>query len=83
MAFMDNYEGNKERTDRWLATFPQGRLEAHIIEFNDMGLNAALWVSYNPTIVAILVAFIVVHKSHYLAFRSADTAWRATALPRV
>ena len=34
MAFMDNYEGNKERTDRWLATFPQGRLESHIIEFN-------------------------------------------------
>ena len=34
MAFMDNYEGNKERTDRWLATFPHGRLEAHIIEFN-------------------------------------------------
>ena len=34
MAFMYNYEGNKERTDRWLATFPQGRLEAHIIEFN-------------------------------------------------
>ena len=31
---MDNYEGNKERTDRWLATFPQGRLETHIIEFN-------------------------------------------------
>jgi hypothetical protein len=34
MAFLDNYEGNKERTDRWIATFPQGRLEAHIIEFN-------------------------------------------------
>jgi hypothetical protein len=34
MAFMDNYEGNKERTDRWIATFPKGRLEAHIIEFN-------------------------------------------------
>jgi hypothetical protein len=34
MAFMDNYEGNKERTDRWLATFPQGRLQANIIEFN-------------------------------------------------
>ena len=31
---MDNYEGNKQRTDRWLATFPQGRLETHIIEFN-------------------------------------------------
>jgi hypothetical protein len=34
MGFLDSYEGNKERTDRWLATFPQGRLEAHIIEFN-------------------------------------------------
>jgi hypothetical protein len=34
MAFMDNYEGNKERTDRWLRTFPNGRLEAHVIEFN-------------------------------------------------
>jgi hypothetical protein len=33
-TFMDGYEGNKERTDRWLATFPKGRLEAHIIEFN-------------------------------------------------
>ena len=31
---MDNYEGNKDRTDRWIATFPQGRLEAHIVEFN-------------------------------------------------
>jgi hypothetical protein len=31
---MDNYEGNKERTDRWIATYPLGRLEAHIIEFN-------------------------------------------------
>jgi len=34
MAFMDSYEGNKERTDRWIATYPQGRLETHIIEFN-------------------------------------------------
>jgi hypothetical protein len=34
MGFLDNYEGNKERTDRWISTFPQGRLEAHIIEFN-------------------------------------------------
>ena len=33
-TFMDGYEGNKERTDRWLATFPKGRLESHIIEFN-------------------------------------------------
>jgi hypothetical protein len=34
MSFMDGYEGNKERTDRWLATFPQGRLETHIIQFD-------------------------------------------------
>ena len=34
MSFMNNYEGNKQRTDRWLSTFPQGRLEAHIVEFN-------------------------------------------------
>lgn len=34
MSFMDNYEGNKDRTDRWIATFPKGRLEAHIVEFN-------------------------------------------------
>jgi hypothetical protein len=33
-SFMDGYEGNKERTDRWIATYPQGRLESHIIEFN-------------------------------------------------
>ena len=31
---MDGYEGNKERTDRWIATFPQGRLESHIVEFD-------------------------------------------------
>jgi len=34
MAFLDNYEGNKERTDRWILTYPQGRIEAHIIEFS-------------------------------------------------
>jgi hypothetical protein len=34
MGFLDNYEGNKERTDRWIATYPEGRLEAHIIEFS-------------------------------------------------
>jgi hypothetical protein len=34
MAFMDDYEGNKQRTDRWIATYPQGRLETLIIEFN-------------------------------------------------
>ena len=34
MAFMDNYEGNKDRNNRWIATYPQGRIEAHIVEFN-------------------------------------------------
>ena len=34
MGFLDNYEGNKERTDRWIATFPEGRLEAHIVNFD-------------------------------------------------
>jgi hypothetical protein len=34
MSFMDGYEGNKERTDRWIATYPQGRLESHIVEFD-------------------------------------------------
>lgn len=34
MGFLDNYEGNKERTDRWIATYPEGRLEAHIVEFS-------------------------------------------------
>ena len=33
-AFMDNYEGNKDRTDRWIATFPEGRLNAQIVEFD-------------------------------------------------
>ena len=34
MGFLDNYEGNKERTDRWIATYPDGRLEAHVINFD-------------------------------------------------
>jgi hypothetical protein len=47
MGFLDNYEGNKERTDRWIATYPEGRLEAHIVEFNaDKGyvlIQAKAW----------------------------------------
>jgi len=35
MAFMDDYEGNKDRTNRWIKTFPEGRLECQIIEFNE------------------------------------------------
>jgi hypothetical protein len=34
MTFMDNYEGNKERNNRWIATYPQGRIEAFVVEFN-------------------------------------------------
>ena len=34
MAFLDNYEGNKERTDRWIATFPQGIIHAVIEQFD-------------------------------------------------
>jgi len=34
MAFMDDYEGNKDRTNRWISTFPEGRLECQIVEFN-------------------------------------------------
>ena len=53
MSFMDNYEGNKDRTDRWIATFPLGRLEAHIIEFNaEKGyvlIQAKAWRDQNET----------------------------------
>lgn len=34
MAFMDSYEGSKDRNNRWIATYPEGRIEAHIVEFN-------------------------------------------------
>jgi hypothetical protein len=34
MGFLDNYEGNKERTDRWIKTYPEGRLEATIVNFD-------------------------------------------------
>jgi hypothetical protein len=53
MSFMDNYEGNKDRTDRWIATYPLGRLEAHIIEFNaEKGyvlVQAKAWRNQNET----------------------------------
>lgn len=34
MGFLDNYEGNKERTDRWIATFPHGIIHAVIEQFD-------------------------------------------------
>ena len=47
MGFLENYEGNKERTDRWIKTFPEGRLEATIVNFDpDKGsilVRAAAW----------------------------------------
>ena len=47
MGFLDNYEGNKERTDRWIKTYPDGRLEATIVNFDpDKGsilVRAAAW----------------------------------------
>lgn len=53
MAFMDNYEGNKERTDRWIKTYPEGRLEATIVNFDpDKGsilVRAAAWRNQTET----------------------------------
>ena len=47
MGFLDNYEGNKERTDRWIKTFPEGRLEATIVNFDaekgSILVRAAAW----------------------------------------
>jgi hypothetical protein len=46
-AFMDGYEGNKERTDRWIKTYPEGRLEATIVNFDaekgSILVRAAAW----------------------------------------
>ena len=33
-TFMDNYEGNKDRNNRWIATYPEGRIEAYVVEFD-------------------------------------------------
>ena len=39
MGFLDNYEAARARTDRWLATYPTGRIETEIMEFSgDCGL---------------------------------------------
>jgi len=34
MGFLDNYEASRERLERWLATYPNGRIETRIVEFN-------------------------------------------------
>jgi len=34
MGFLDNYEGSRERLERWNATYPNGRIETRIVEFS-------------------------------------------------
>ena len=34
MGFLDNYEASRERLERWLITFPMGRIETRIVEFS-------------------------------------------------
>ena len=53
MGFLDNYEGNKERTDRWIATYPDGRLESHIVHFDaekgSILVQAKAWRNQNES----------------------------------
>jgi len=34
MGFLDNYEASRERLDRWIATYPLGKIHTRIVEFN-------------------------------------------------
>jgi hypothetical protein len=34
MGFLDNYEASRERLDRWIRTYPNGRIETSIVEFS-------------------------------------------------
>ena len=34
MGFLDGYEAARARTDRWLATYPTGRIETRIVQFD-------------------------------------------------
>lgn len=34
MGFLDNYEASRERLERWLATYANGRIETRIVEFS-------------------------------------------------
>jgi hypothetical protein len=34
MGFLDNYEASRERLERWWKTYPTGRIETRIVEFN-------------------------------------------------
>lgn len=34
MGFLDNYEAARARTDRWIKTYPTGRIETRVMEFD-------------------------------------------------
>jgi len=34
MGFLDNYEASRKRLERWLKTYPTGRIETSIVEFD-------------------------------------------------
>ena len=34
MGYLDGYEAARARTDRWLATYPTGRIETCIVQFD-------------------------------------------------
>ena len=34
MGFLDNYEASRERLERWLATYPNGKIHTEIVEFS-------------------------------------------------
>ena len=34
MGFLDGYEASRERLERWLITYPNGRIETRIVEFS-------------------------------------------------
>jgi len=34
MGFLDNYEASRERLERWIRTYPTGRIETRVMEFD-------------------------------------------------
>jgi hypothetical protein len=34
MGFLDNYEASRERLERWIRTYPTGRIETRVVEFD-------------------------------------------------
>ena len=88
MAFLDNYEGNKERTDRWNLTYPEGRLQAHIVEFNaDKGyilVQAKAWrnqTEIEPAGIDYAYGFVAAYNPNMKRWYVEDTT--TSALMRV